>query len=122
MNKIVETKKKNKYTFDATDNKVGRLATRISTILIGKNSPDYVPNLDNINRVVVENVDKLVFTGKKTEQKDYRHYSGYPGGLKKVPAKKLMVENPRKVLLHAVSRMLPKNKLRTPRLKRISFK
>jgi len=120
MNKV---KKLEKYKFDATDKASGRLATQISTILMGKNKTDYMPNFDNVNvKIIVENVDKLKFTGKKLDQKEYIHYSGYPGGLKRVPIKKVMDKNPKKVLLHAISRMLPKNKLRTPRLKRVTFK
>ena len=122
MVKIQQTTKSKRFKFDATGQSVGRLATQIAVILMGKNDPDYNPSIDNTNRVIVENVDKVKFTGKKLEQKQYYHHSLYPGGLKKTSLKKLSAENPEKVLMKAVRLMLPKNKLSTPRLKRILFK
>ena len=116
---ITKTKK---YTLDATNQTPGRLATQIAMILMGKNSTNYKPNVDNNNKVIVTNADKLRLTGKKLDQKEYISYSGFPGGLKRRPLKKIIVEKPEKVVWLAVSRMLPKNKLRNPRLKRMSFK
>ncbi|MFH1790073.1 MAG: 50S ribosomal protein L13 [bacterium] len=114
--------KNNKYSFDASQEPLGRFATKVASILIGKNSPDYIPHRDNDNRVVITNYDKLIITGKKIEQKVYTSYSGYPGGLKKAKMKVLMKDNPKKIIYNAISRMLPKNKLRQERLNRISFK
>lgn len=112
----------NKYTIDATGKVVGRLATEISVILMGKNSPDFMPNIDNKNKVVISNVNKMLFSGKKLSQKVYHHHSGYPGGIKKTHTKDIMVKKPEQVLYVAVRNMLPKNKLRIDRLKRLSFK
>ncbi len=116
--------KSNRYKIDVSEKTLGRMATQIAMILMGKNSPHYVPNLDNDNRVVIYNVDKLKFSSpvKKMVQKKYYHHSGYPGGLKTRTLREMMERDPKKVLIAAVSRMLPKNKLQTPRLKRISFK
>ncbi len=119
---ISNKKIKGKYTLDAVGESVGRLATKIAMILMGKNSPHFTPNLDNKNKVIITNVDKIKFSGKKLDKKVYKHHSMHPGGLKIVPAKKVMQSDPKKVVLKAVSKMLPKNKLRTARLLRISFK
>ena len=107
---------------DATGQAPGRLATKIATILIGKHKPGYVPHKDEGDKVVILNAGEVRFTGKKLEQKLYRHHSMHPGGLKEVPAKKIFKENPRQVILHAVEKMLPKNKMRTARMMRISFR
>ncbi|MFH1292058.1 MAG: 50S ribosomal protein L13 [bacterium] len=114
--------KAKKYIIDATDQAVGRLATQISMILMGKNLPNYVPNIDNTNKVIITNYDKLRFTGKKLEQKEYFRHSGYPGGLKRKLSKDVLANSPEKLILLAIKRMLPNNKLRAPRLNRISFK
>ena len=114
--------KNNKYTFDATNRIVGRLSTEIAVILMGKNSPDFRPNIDNENRVVVLNSDKIKLSGKKMEQKEYFRHSLYPGGLKRIAVKKVLDKNPQEVIRIAVRNMLPKNKLRNNRLKRLTFK
>lgn len=110
-----------KIELDATNQAPGRLAAKMATILIGKHKPGYVPHIDSGDKVVIFNPDKIKFTGKKLDQKIYRHHTLYPGGLKEIPAKKMM-EKPTEVILHAVIKMLPKNKLRDNRMKRISFK
>ena len=115
-------KKTTKFKIDATDRPVGRVATEIAVILMGKNSPNYSPNVDNENRVIVLNTDKVKFTGKKLEQKVYYRHSLYPGGLKKTPVKKVLDSNPQEVIRIAVRNMLPNNRLRNNRLKRLSFK
>lgn len=112
----------NKHLIDASGQRPGRLATQIAMILMGKNKPTYTPHIDNGGKVEVSNVSKLVFSGKKLEQKEYRHHSMHPGGLKETPAKKMVEEHPEEVLRHAVAKMIPKNKFRTNRLKRLSFK
>lgn len=114
--------KRKKIEIDATGLAPGRLATQIATILMGKNKTSYAPYLDNGERVVITNVSKLVFTGKKLEQKLYRHHSNHPGGLKEVPAKKMLKETPERIVMRAVERMIPKNKLRDLRMARLSFK
>lgn len=110
------------HTIDATGQAPGRLATKIATLLIGKHKVDYTPRLDNGDKVVVTNADKIVFTGKKLDQKIYRHHSNYPGGLKEIPAKKLMRDKPQEIIRLAVIKMVPKNQLRDLRMRRLSFK
>lgn len=111
-----------KQILDATGAHPGRLATQIAVFLMGKHKISYTPHIDNGDKVIITNVDKVVFTGKKIDQKLYRHHSMHPGGLKETPAKKVMTESPKEVIEHAVAKMLPKNKFRTNRLKRLSFK
>ena len=111
-----------KIEFDATNMVPGRLATQIATVLMGKHKVGYEPRLDKGDKVVITNLEKIKFTGKKLDQKLYRHHSLHPGGLKEIPAKKMMKDNPKEIVLHAVAKMLPKNKLRDGRLLRISFK
>lgn len=115
-------KKDNKYTIDAEQIAVGRVATEAAMILMNKVNPDYVPHLDNDNIVTVINADKVILTGKKLDQKVYHHYSGYPGGLKTKRAKDMMENDPEQVIYRAVRGMLPANKLRIGRLKRLKFK
>lgn len=118
----MSTIKRKKIEIDATEMAPGRLASRVAMILIGKTKPGYVPHIDSGDSVVVTNVSRMKFTGKKLEQKVYHHHTTHPGGLKTVGAKKLMKEKPAEVLRKAVWRMLPKNKLRTARMLRLSFK
>ncbi len=106
---------------DAAGQVVGRLATKIAMALMGKDVAEYVPHTDMGASVRVSNVEKLVFTGKKMDQKQYFRTSGRPGGLKAVQAKDMMTERPEEVLRHAVKYMLPKNKLQALRLKRLTF-
>jgi large subunit ribosomal protein L13 len=96
---------------DARNKVLGRLATRIAKILQGKHKPTYSPNFLCGDRVVVINAKYIRVTGKKWEDKIYDKYSGYPGGRKEIPLKKLMEKNPSKVVYLAVKGMLPKNKL-----------
>ncbi len=114
--------KRSKIEIDATGQAPGRLAVKMAVILMGKHKPNYQPHIDSGDKVVVLNADKIHFTGKKLDQKIYYHHSMHPGGLKKAPAKKIMSEDPRQVILLAVVKMLPKNKLRSARMQRISFK
>ena len=109
------------YLIDAANKPLGRLASVIAVYLSGKRKPNYVPNIDMGDYVVVINVDKIAFTGKKLEYKDLISHSGYPGGLKRRRVKELMKINPKKVLLMAVKRMLPRNKLRAHYLQRLKM-
>lgn len=109
------------YTIDATGRPLGRLASEIAVILIGKHKTDFVPYKDSGDVVLVKNIEKIKFTGKKLEQKKYYHYTGYPGGLKVKKLKELFEKTPKVVLIKAVNRMLPKNKLRKFRIKRLKF-
>uniref|UniRef100_A0A7C4XW48 Large ribosomal subunit protein uL13 n=1 Tax=candidate division WOR-3 bacterium TaxID=2052148 RepID=A0A7C4XW48_UNCW3 len=109
------------YLVDARDKILGRMATRIARILMGKGKPQYTPNVDCGDFVVVLNADKFKVTGKKMEDKIYYHHSFYPGGLKKINLKLLLQKNPRKVIYHAVRGMLPDNRLRARMLKRLKI-
>lgn len=113
--------KRVKIEIDGANQIVGRLATKIASILIGKNKAQYEDNLDNGDYVKVINASQIRFSGKKLVQKDYHHHSMHPGGLKIVSAKKVMKENPAQVIRHAVNGMLPKNKLRNGRMKRLTI-
>lgn len=107
------------HLVDLEGQTLGRAATRIATLLIGKHKTTYVPHLDCGDYVVVINAAKVVVTGAKQTDKLYRHHSMHPGGFREIPFEKLMDKDPRKVIMHALSGMLPKNKLRAERLKRL---
>ncbi len=96
---------------DADGKTFGRLASQVAAILMGKNKPEYTPNVDTGDYVIVVNCAKLAFTGKKLDQKVYYHHSGYPGGLKETKYRHLMEKKPEFAFKEAVRRMLPKNKL-----------
>ena len=113
--------KRKKIALDASGQIVGRLATKIAMILMGKNKPDFQRHIDTGDKVEVSNIKEIRFTGKKGISKEYRHHSLHPGGLKIKTAQTLSKEDPEEILLHAVSRMLPKNKMRPQRLLRIKF-
>ncbi len=114
--------KRKTIELDATGQAPGRLATKIATILMGKHKVKFTPHIDYGDKVVITNYDKIVFTGKKLDQKLYRHHSNHPGGLKEIPAKKIMAEKPQEAIRSAVLKMLPKNKLRDQRMIRLHFK
>ena len=113
--------KKETQTIDAKDQVLGRLSTKIALILQGKDKPDFEPHSDMGDFVVVKNVSQIKITGKKLKQKKYYHHSGYPGGMKEIPMEKVFNKNPSEVLRKAVYGMLPKNKLRDKRIKRLKF-
>ena len=98
------------WLVDASEKVVGRLASDLAMVLMGKNRPTYTPHIDNGDYVVVVNADKVVFTGKKWEQKEYSRYTGYPGQRIETAAKRRQ-RRPELILREAVRRMLPKNKL-----------
>lgn len=106
------------HTIDASNKPMGRLATEIAVILRGKDKPEFMPNLDLGDFVVVKNVSEMKLSGKKEEKKIYYHHSGYPGGIKEVPLKKL---GRAKVLRKAVWGMLPKNRLRAKMIKKLKI-
>lgn len=99
------------YVIDAEGEVLGRLAVRVANILRGKNKPEYTPNVDTGDFVIVINADKVVVTGKKETDKIYLHHTGYPGGLKSASFKELMEKDPRIVIEHAVRGMLQHNTL-----------
>src|SRR5258708_39300397 len=100
----------NWFVVDATNVVLGRLATKVARLLIGKDKPSFTPYLDSGDHVVVINADQIRMTGNKIEQKVYYSHSGYPGGLKEVPAKRVRQAKPAWVNREAVLVMLPRNK------------
>lgn len=107
------------FVVDAEGQVLGRLATRIARLLIGKDKASFTPSLDCGDHVVVINAERVRLTGNKIDQKVYRRHSGYPGGLKEVPIRQLMQKRPEEVIREAVLGMLPKNKLRARRAKKL---
>lgn len=113
MNKtILSTKETHKwYLIDAESQKLGRLSSEISKILLGKNNPDYSPNMDSKNSIIVINAEKIEVTGKKRTDKFYRRHSGRPGGLTIETFEELQTRIPNRIIEKSVKGMLPKNKL-----------
>ena len=107
------------YVVDATGLTLGRLSTRVASVLRGKHKPTYTPNVDTGDFVIVINTDKVVLTGKKLEDKFYRYHTGYIGGLKEIPYKKMMAEKSDLAVYEAVRGMLPKNSLGRAMLKKL---
>ncbi len=99
------------YVIDAAGQRVGRLAAEIASILRGKHKPEFTPHVDVGDFVVVINAEKVVFTGKKLQDKMYYRHSGYPGGLKTTSAAQMLEKHPERVLEMAVKGMLPHNSL-----------
>jgi len=118
---MIKTERK-LHQLDATDQAVGRLASKIAIILRGKNKTEYQPHLDLGDIVEVKNITKLKFTGKKLEQKEYYHVTGYIGGLKTKKMEDIFENNPGDILRRAVREMLPPTKLRPNMLKRLIIK
>ena len=107
------------HLVDLKDKILGRKATKIAALLRGKNKPYFTPSLDCGDHVVVINARKVRLTGKKEDQKVYRRYSGYPGGLREISYRRMLEKRPNEVIRHAVRGMLPKNKLRSKMIKRL---
>ena len=95
------------YEIDANNAVVGRLATIISKIIRGKNKTTYTPHMDNGDFVIVKNIEKIKFTGKKFQEKKYYRHTGHPGGIKEITPEKLSNKKPGEILKLAVKRMLP---------------
>lgn len=112
--------KHEKQEVDATDQVLGRLATQVATLLMGKAKSYFVRHLDCGDFVKISNAAKIKITGKKAMTKKYTHFSGYPGGLKTTTLKKLQAEKPDEVIRHAVIGMLPNNKLKKYWVARLS--
>ncbi|MFZ5365663.1 MAG: 50S ribosomal protein L13 [Patescibacteria group bacterium] len=111
--------KRDWHLVDAKGEILGRLSTKIAKLLMGKQKPYFSRNLDCGDYVVVINSAKIAVTGKKEKQKLYIKHSGYPGGLKVTPLEKMRVEHPERIIIHAVSGMLPQNKLKDKMLRRL---
>ena len=114
-----ETVERKWYVVDAEGVTLGRLATRVASVLRGKHKPTFTPNVDTGDFVIVINTDKVVLTGKKLEDKFYRYHTGYIGGLKEISYKKLMAEKSDLAVYEAVKGMLPKNSLGRVMLKKL---
>jgi len=109
-------------TVDAENKSLGRLAVEVAVGLRGKNKPDFVPYKDMGDTIVVKNIDKMKYTGNKLENKNYFHFTGYLGNLKKATLKEVLIKKgPKEVLRKAVMGMLTKNTLRPKQIKRLKF-
>ncbi len=111
------------YNFDAKDKKLGRLASEIAVVLMGKNDPNFAPNVVAKVKVLVENASQMDISEKKKAEKVYDHYSGYPGGRKEISLKALIEKKGYgEPLKNAIYGMLPKNKLRDQIMKNLEIK
>ncbi len=99
------------YIVDAEDLVLGRMASKIASVLQGKNKPTYTPHIDTGDYVIVINADKIRLTGQKWDQREYQTFSGYPGGQKSVTARELMQRKPAAMVEKSIQGMLPKTKL-----------
>lgn len=113
--------KRETHELDAATAPLGRLASRAAILLMGKHKPNYTAHIDMGDLVVIKNARKLVLTGKKVAQKVYQKHSNYPGGFKEVAVSKLIDERPERVIELAISRMLPKNRLQSGRMRRLTI-
>ena len=107
------------HIIDASDKVLGRLATQIAVLLMGKHKPIFSRHLDTGDFVVVINAEKIRVTGNKTKQKLYHRHSGYPGGLKSISLERMMQTHPTRVIEHAVKGMLPHTRLRAKMMKKL---
>ena len=114
-----ETVERKWYVVDAAGLTLGRLASKVASVLRGKNKPNYTPNVDTGDFVIIINTDKVVLTGKKLENKFYRYHTGYIGGLKEISYKKMMEEKSDLAVYEAVKGMLPKNSLGRAMIKKL---
>ena len=124
MNNTTYSLKKNEierkwYIIDAANKPLGRVATEAAKLLRGKHKPTYTPNMDAGDHVIILNASEAIFTGKKLDQKIYRHHSGYIGGMKETTARVMMDKNPEKAMMLAIKGMLPKNTLGRQMLKKV---
>ncbi|MEA4898551.1 50S ribosomal protein L13 [Bacillota bacterium Meth-B3] len=104
---------------DAEDLVLGRMASQVASMLRGKHKPCFTPHVDTGDYIIIVNADKVRFTGKKLDQKLYRHHTGYPGGLKEATARQMMAKKPEFVIKEAVRGMLPKGPLGYAMLKKL---
>ena len=107
------------YVIDAADKSLGRVATEAAKLLRGKHKPTYTPNEDVGDYVIVINCKDAVLTGKKLDQKVYRHHSGYIGGMKETTARVMMANTPEKAMFLAIKGMLPHNRLGRQMIKKL---
>jgi len=107
------------YVVDAAGKPLGRVASQVASILRGKNKPEFTPNVDTGDFVIIINAEQVVLTGKKLDQKMMRHHSQYPGGLKETPYREVLAKKPELAFHEAVRRMLPKGVLGRETLKKL---
>ena len=107
------------YILDASGKSLGRVATEAAKLLRGKHKPTYTPNADTGDFVIILNCKDAVLTGKKLDQKVYRHHSGYIGGMREISARVMMEKTPEKAMMHAVKGMLPHNSLGRQMIKKL---
>ena len=107
------------YIIDAANKPLGRVATEAARLLRGKHKPTYTPNIDTGDHVIVLNCKDVILTGKKLDQKIYRHHSGHIGGMKETTARVMLTEKPEEAMLHAIKGMLPHNSLGRKMLKKV---
>ncbi len=123
MNKTYSTKptdiKRKWFVVDAQGKTLGRLATRVASVLIGKHKPEFAPHMDVGDFVIVVNADKIHVTGRKLDQKKYYRHSGYPGGLSEITLRDQLVRYPTRAVELAVRGMLPKNRLGRQMLRKL---
>jgi len=113
--------KREKVELDATGKAVGRVSTEAATILMGKHKPTFERHIDRGDFVIINNAAQVKFSGKKLVQKDYYHHTQYPGGLRTTSMKKVFGEDPTEPMRRAIYSMLPKNKLRSDMMKRLTI-
>ena len=125
INKTFQPKKseikRNWHMIDAKGKVLGRISTEVAKFLMGKHKPSYSAHMDSGDYVVVLNAKGVELTGNKKSQKVYRGHSGYPGGFKEIKFEKMMKERPIRVIEHAVSGMLPDNRLKDQRMRRLKI-
>ena len=114
-----ETVDRKWYVIDAEGKSLGRVASLAATYLRGKHKPTYTPNADTGDFVIILNCKDAVLTGRKLDQKVYRHHSGYIGGMKEISARVMMEKTPEKAMMHAVKGMLPHNSLGRQMIKKL---
>ena len=107
------------YVVDATGMPLGRLASRVASVLRGKNKPTFTPHVDTGDHVIIINAEKAILTGKKLDKKFYTYHTGYIGGLKQIPYSKMMAEKADLAVYEAVKGMLPKNSLGRAMIKKL---
>ena len=107
------------FVIDAADYQLGRLATRVATVLRGRHKPQFTPHVDTGDFVVVVNAEKVQLSGRKLDTKHYHRYSGHPGGLKSLDARSVREEDPERMIRQAVKGMLPKNRLSRQLIKKL---
>ena len=111
--------KRQRHVINASDKVLGRLATQVAGLLMGKHKPVFSRNMDTGDLVIVFNADKIKVTGNKAKQKLYYRHSGYPGGFKSIPFEKMMQTHPTRIIEHAVKGMLPHNRLGAKMFKKL---